>query len=79
MPSDAATDKVWDAWMAYQDFEATATGLASGARRADARPHLARLRDLLGQDGVRGLLGDRLPLAEELLSVLEARHLGRLR
>jgi hypothetical protein len=60
--------------MAYQEFEAAATGLASRPPWPGAQAHLDRMRALLAQDGVQALLSDRLAIAQRLMAALEQRH-----
>ncbi len=64
--------------MTYQEFEATAVGLASRPARPWAALHLERLRVLLANDRLQTLLGDRLPTAERLVTALQARHPRRV-
>ena len=74
MPDDAASDAAREACSDAQEFEAMATGMVSRPVEPRDAAFNAALPALLAKPGLRGLLGNRVDLAEQLVAALSKRR-----
>lgn len=72
-PADDAPQVEWDAWMQAEEFEGLLAGMAGRTAIPGDREYVGKLRLMLAEPSLQKRLGERFPVAEQLVSALSDR------